>query len=92
MNIGSPEEAMSVVRKYITGTRSRHGKITSIVIDDEVKGPDDKGMWAMNGTYVTQEGVKDRFAASVSSKGEVRITIVESDDPRAKRFSPFRRR
>ena len=92
MRIGSPEDAKSVVRKYITGTRSRHGKITSIAIDDEIKGPDDKGTLTMNGAYVTQEGGREQFAASVTSKGEVRITIAKPEDTSAKRPSAFRRR
>lgn len=81
-----------MVRKYIIGTRSRHRKIVSIVIDEEVKGPDEKGTWTMHGGYATQDGGKEQFAASVTSKGEVRITIARSDDASGKRLSTSRRR
>jgi len=48
------DDAKSVVRKYIIGTRSRHGKIASITIEEEPKGPDDKGVWIVKGTFVTE--------------------------------------
>ncbi len=41
MRIENEADAKGVVRKYINGTRSRHGKIASIVMDEESKGPDD---------------------------------------------------
>ncbi len=69
-----------MVRKYILGTRSRHGKIASILIDQEPKGPDDKGMWTIKGTYVTEEGGKEQFAASVTARGEVLMTNLTSHD------------
>jgi hypothetical protein len=75
---------MSVVRKYIVGTRSRHGKIASITIEEEVKGPDDKGMWTITGVYVTEEANKETFTASVTSRGEVRLStmpVVEKRSP-----------
>ena len=71
MQIENAESAKSVVRKYITGTRSRHGKIASIIIDQEPEGPSDKGMWTIKGTYVTEERVKEQFTASVTPRGEV---------------------
>lgn len=43
-----------------------HGKIASIVIDEEAKGPDDKGIWTVKGAYVTVEGDKEEFDATVS--------------------------
>jgi len=78
-----------MARKYILGTRSRHGKIASIIIDQETKGPDDKGMWTIKGTYVTEEGSKDHFAASVTSRGEVMMTNPTSHDISGKRPSKF---
>jgi hypothetical protein len=74
MQIRNAEDAKSVVRKYILGTRSRHGKITSIIMDTEATGPDDKGLWTIKGTYVTEEGGKEQFVASVTSRGEVLTT------------------
>lgn len=71
MRIRNAEDAKSVVRKYILGTRSRHGKIVTIMIDTEATGPDDKGMWTIKGTYVTEQGGKEQFVASVTSRGEV---------------------
>ena len=92
MRIGSADDAKSVVRKYIIGTRSRHRKIASVTIDEEVKGPDDKGTWTMNGTYATEDGGKEQFTASVTSKGEVRMTNVKSADVSGKRQPTFSRR
>ena len=71
MQIVNANDAKSVVRKYIVGTRSRHGKIISINIDQEPKGPNDKGIWMIKGAYVTEEGGKEEFSASVTSRGEV---------------------
>jgi hypothetical protein len=71
LQIGNANDAKSLVRKYIVGTRSRHGKITSITIDQEPERPDDKGMWTIKGAYVTEEGGKEQFNASVTSRGEV---------------------
>jgi hypothetical protein len=62
------------VRKYIIGTRSRHGKIASITIDEEPKAPDDKGVWVVKGNFVTEEGEKEDFTAAVTSRGEVTMT------------------
>ena len=64
-----------MVRKYIYGTRSRHGKIASITIDEESKGPDEKGVWTIKGSYVTDNGDKEPFTASVTSRGEVLLAI-----------------
>ncbi len=74
MRIGSADDAKSVVRKYIIGTRSRHKKIASIVIDEKTKGPDDKGIWTVKGAYVTVDGDKEEFDATVTSHGEVMMT------------------
>lgn len=74
MRITSADDAKSVVRKYIIGTRSRHGKIASITIEEEPKGPDEKGDWIVKGTFVTEEREKEEFAASVTSRGEVMMT------------------
>jgi hypothetical protein len=71
MRVGTPEDAKSIVRRYISGTRSRHGKVASIVIDLEPEGPDEKGMWVVKGTFVTEDRQKEEFAASVTSRGEV---------------------
>jgi hypothetical protein len=79
-----------VVRKYINGTRSRHRKITSIMMDEEFKGPDEKGMWAVKGSYVTDDGHKEPFNASVTPRGEVLLTITaktnESSEKRPLRY------
>lgn len=79
MRIGSADDAKSVVRKYVIGTRSRHGKIASITIEEEAKGPDEKGAWVVKGTFVTEEGEKEEFTASVTSRGEVMMTPVHDD-------------
>jgi hypothetical protein len=79
LRIENSDAAKSVVRKYIIGTRSRHGKIASILIEEEAKGPDDKGMWTIKGIYVTEDGSKEEFTASVSSRGEV---MMISSSPR----------
>jgi len=71
LRIENAEDAKSMVRKYIIGTRSRHGKIASILMEQETKGPDGKGVWTIRGTYVTEEGEKEQFTASVTSRGEV---------------------
>jgi hypothetical protein len=73
------------VRKYIVGTRSRHGKIASITIDEDTKGPDHAGAWAIKGTYVTEDGDKQDFVASVTRKGEV---IVGGVAPSGKKNPP----
>ena len=75
MRIGNEADAKGVVRKYITGTRSRHRKIISITMDEEPKAPDEKGVWVINGNYVTEEAGKEQFTASVTSRGEVLLTI-----------------
>jgi hypothetical protein len=71
LRIENAEDAKSMVSKYIIGTRSRHGKIASILMEQEAKGPDDKGTWTIRGTYVTEKGEKEQFTASVTSRGEV---------------------
>lgn len=76
MRIENEADAKSLVRKYITGTRARHGKIVSIMMDEESKGPDEKGMWTIVGSYDTEAGDKDQFTASVTARGEVLLTII----------------
>ncbi|MGD0422943.1 MAG: hypothetical protein ABSA92_05735 [Candidatus Bathyarchaeia archaeon] len=76
MRIGNETEAKGVVRKYIIGTRTRHGKIISIVIDEKTKDPDEKGVWTIKGSYVTEEGGREQFTASVTSRGEVTLTMM----------------
>lgn len=91
MRIENAESAKSMVRKYIIGTRSRHGKITSIMMEEEAEGPDDKGMWTVRGTYVTEEKEKEQFTASVTSRGEVLMVNLTSSDISGKRPSNLRR-
>jgi hypothetical protein len=74
LQIASADDAKSVVRKYIVGTRTRHGKVASIMIEDEPKGPDEKGVWVVKGTFVTEDGGKVDFTCSVTSRGEVTMT------------------
>ena len=76
MRIENEADAKSVVRKYINGTRSRHGKIASIMMEEESKGPDEKGIWMIKGSYVTEEGGKEQFTASVTPRGEVLLTTI----------------
>ena len=71
MKIVSADDAKSMVRKYIVGTRSRHGKIASITMDEEAKGPDTNGIWTVTGMFVTEEGDKEKFVASITARGEV---------------------
>jgi len=74
LRIESADDAKSVIRKYIIGTRTRHGKVASIMIEDEPKGPDEKGVWVVKGTFVTEDGGKEDFTGSVTSRGEVTMT------------------
>jgi len=74
MRIGNADDAKSVVRKYFLGTKTFHGKITSLVMEQKIEGPDDKGAWKVKGTYLTEAGTKEEFAATVSSRGEVSTT------------------
>ena len=85
LRIENAEDAKGVVRKYIVGTRSRHRKIISVVIDEEITGPDEKGVWTMKGTYATEESGKEQFSAQVTSRGEVLMTILPSQDAKGKR-------
>lgn len=78
MRIGNAEDAESVVRKYFLGTRTFHGKIVSMSAEERTEGPDEKGTWKIKGTYLTEAGVKARFTATVSSRGEVLITSSSS--------------
>jgi len=93
LRIGNEADAKGVVRKYINGTRSRHGKIASIMMDEEAKGPDEKGMWTIKGSYVMEDGDKEQFTASVTSRGEVLLTITpRTQDTGGKRPSKFTKR
>lgn len=82
MRIGNAEDARSVVRKYFLGTRTFHGKIVSLSMDEKAEGPDDKGTWKVKGTYLTEAGVREQFAATVSSRGEVLVTTSTSTKPK----------
>ena len=84
MRIGNAEDARSVVRKYFLGTRTFHGKIVSLSTEEETEGPDEKGAWKVKGNYVTEAGVKEQFAATVSSRGEVLKTPMSSIQPKPK--------
>jgi len=82
MRIGKDEDAKSVVRKYFLGTRTFHGKITSLSVEEKVEGPDAKGTWKVKGTYVTEAGARAQFVATVSSRGEVLATTSSSTKPK----------
>ena len=93
MRIGNEADAKGVVRKYINGTRSRHGKIASIMMDEESIGPDEEGIWTIKGSYVTDDGDKEQFTASVTSRGEVLLTIIpRTQDTTGKGPSKFTKR
>ncbi len=64
MRIGTSEDAKSVVRKYFLGTRTSHGKIATLSVEEETEGPDEKGAWKVKGTYLTEAGVRAQFVAS----------------------------
>ena len=76
LRIENANDARSTVRKYIVGTRSRHGKIASITIDEDTPAPDQKGAWTIKGSYTTEEGDTQDFVASVTSKGEVLMSSI----------------
>jgi len=80
LRIENAEDAKSVVRKYIAGTRSRHDKITSIVIDQEATRPDKTGMWTIKGTYATEESGQEQLVARVTSRGKFLMTNLTSYD------------
>jgi hypothetical protein len=85
MRIATAEDARSMVRKYFLGTRTFHGKIVSLSVDEKTEGPDDKGTWKVRGTYLTEAGAREQFAATVSSRGEVtklKPSSTESKTPR----------
>jgi hypothetical protein len=67
--IENVEDAKSLVRKYLLGTRSRHAKITSIQTEEKTE-PNAKNEWTITGSYTTEAG-DERFVASVTSRGEV---------------------
>ena len=82
MRIENSEDAKSVVRKYFLGTRTFHGKIASLVMEQKIEGPDDKGAWKVKGTYLTEAGAREEFVATVSSRGEVLTTSSSSTKPK----------
>jgi hypothetical protein len=62
-------------------------------MDEEAKGPDEKGMWTIEGSYVTEEGGKEQFTASVTSRGEVLLTIApKPEETSGKHPSKFTKR
>ena len=85
MRIATAEDAESLVRKYLLGTRTSHGKISTLSAEEKTEGPDNQGTWRVKGTYLTEAGVRAQFAASVSSRGEVLIT--SSSSTKSKRQS-----
>jgi len=82
MRIGNAEDAESVVRKYFLGTRTRHGKIVTMSAEEKTEGPDENGTWKVEGSYLTETGVRAQYAATVSSRGEVVIASSSSSKPR----------
>jgi hypothetical protein len=82
MRIGTSEDAKSVVRKYFLGTRTSHGKIATLSVEEETEGPDDKGAWKVKGTYLTEAGARAQFVATVSSRGEVRANTLSLTKPK----------
>lgn len=60
-------------------------------MDEEAKGPDDKGIWTVKGTYVTEEGGKAQFTASVTLRGEVTMITPVSNDLGARQVKPTKR-
>jgi hypothetical protein len=85
MRIATAEDARSIVRKYFLGTRTFHGKIVSLSVDEKTEGPDDKGTWKVKGTYLTEAGAREQFAATVSSRGEVTTTKPSSTESKTRR-------
>jgi hypothetical protein len=93
LRIANEADAKAVVRKYINGTRSRHGRTPSITMDEEIKGPDEKGIWTVKGSYVTEYDGKEQFTASVTSRGEVLLgTAPRIQDTSGRRPSKFTNR
>ena len=82
MRIENAEDAQSVVRKYFLGTRTFHGKIVTLTMEEKAEGPDDKGAWKLKGTYLTEAGAREQFEATVSSRGEVLTTSSSSTKPK----------
>jgi len=82
MRIRNAEDARSVVRKYFLGTRTFHGKIVSLSVEEKAEGPDEKGAWKVKGTYLTEAGAREQFMATVSSRGEVLATTSSSTKPK----------
>jgi len=82
MRIRNAEDARSVVRKYFLGTRTFHGKIVSLSVEEKAEGPDEKGAWKVKGTYLTEAGAREQFVATVSPRGEVLTTSSSSAKPK----------
>ena len=91
MRIATADEAKSMARKYVVGTRTRHGKVVSITMDEEAKGPDSKGGWTVAGMFVTEEGDKEQFVASITSRGEVIMATPPTPETKGK-LPPKRRK
>jgi len=81
MRIDNAEDAKRVVRKYFLGTRTFHGKISSLIMEQKIEGPDDKGAWKVKGTYLTEAGGREEFVATVSPRGEVLTTSSNKPKP-----------
>jgi hypothetical protein len=63
------------------------------MMDQKAEGPDEKGMWTIEGSYVTEEGGKEQFTASVTSRGEVLLTIApKPEEAIGKHSSKFTKR
>jgi len=85
VRIENAEDAKSVVRKYFLGTRTFHGKIASLLMEQETEGPDARGAWKVKGTYLTEAGMREQFVATVSPRGEVLTTASSSTKPKPPR-------
>jgi hypothetical protein len=60
------------------------------MMEEETKSPDEMGMWTIKGSYVTEDGHKEPFTASVTSRGEVLLTTTSTtQDTSGRRPSKF---
>jgi hypothetical protein len=63
------------------------------MMEEETKSPDEKGMWTIKGTYVTEDGHREPFTAFVTSRGEVLLTTTpRTQDKSGRRPSRFAKR
>lgn len=51
---------------------------------EEPRGPNKEGVWTIIGNYVTEEGEKEQFKATVTSRGEVSVATINSVDTAGK--------